>query len=165
MWSIWMIEKRLICSVHCFSFVLSTVSKLTFQSSVSSFVIFNCTCPNEKKTIFFAFWTLECFNWNLHSSIDIRSSKIKRRGIGVRQHNIHTHFSNLRETSPQVNYNRSIKLIGIFEWSQMTLFFYLLSTARTSHGTNNLKMKVPNIFSIMVWSAYPHRMHHWWRGD
>lgn len=24
--------------------------------------------------------------------------------------------------------------------------FYLLSTARTSHGTNNLKMKVPNIF-------------------
>ena len=35
-----MIEKRLICSVHCFSFVLSTVNKLTFQSSVSSFVIF-----------------------------------------------------------------------------------------------------------------------------
>ena len=43
--------------------------------------------------------------------------------------------------------------------------FYLLSTARTSHGTNNLEMKEPNILSIMVWSATSHRMLHWWRGD
>ena len=27
--------------------------------------------------------------------------------------------------------------------------FYLLSTARASRGTNNLEIKVPNIFSIM----------------
>ena len=26
-----------------------------------------CICPNEKKTIFFAFCMLECFNTNLHS--------------------------------------------------------------------------------------------------
>ena len=76
-----------------------------------------CICPNEKKTIFFAFWTLECFNWNLHSLTFDRA-----RLRGVRQRNILTHFSILRETS-QVNYNRSIKLIGIFGWCQMTLFF------------------------------------------
>ena len=29
----------------------------------------------------------------------------------------------LRETSPEENYNRGIKLIGIFGWCQMTLNF------------------------------------------
>ena len=29
----------------------------------------------------------------------------------------------LRESSPEENYNRGIKLIGIFGWCQMTLFF------------------------------------------
>ena len=44
--------------------------------------------------------------------------------------------------------------------------FYLLSTARTSRGTNNLEMKVPNIFSIMFWQepirwapGFDHQIH------
>ena len=112
-----------------------------------------CICPNEKKTIFFAFWTLECFNSNLHSLTFVSGSDSAT----------FTRISAIWER--QVNYNRGIKLIGIFGWCQMTFFFYLLSTARTSRGSNNLKVKVPNIFSIMVWSAHSHRMHHWWRGD
>ena len=80
-----------------------------------------CICPNEKKTIFFAFCMLECFNTNLHGLTFDQA----RRGIGVRQRNIiFSHFSNLREKSPQVNHNRCIKkLIGVFGWCQTTLFF------------------------------------------
>ena len=103
-----MIEKRLICSIHCFRFVLSTANKLTFQSGVSSFVIVVFVLT-KRKLYFLHFERLSVLiNWNLHSlTFD--------RGIGVRQRNIPTHFSNLRETSPQVNYNRSIKLIGILD--------------------------------------------------
>ena len=78
-----------------------------------------CICPNEKKTIFFAFCMLACFNSNLHSLTFDQA----RRGIGVRQRIILTHFSNLREKSPQVNHNRGIKLIGVFGWCQTNLFF------------------------------------------
>ena len=41
----------------------------------------------------------------------------------VKQRNILTHFSNLKEKSPRVNHNRGIKLIGVFGWCQTTSFF------------------------------------------
>ena len=80
-----------------------------------------CICPNEKKTIFFAFCTLECLNTNLHS-LTFDQARL-RDVVSGSDRNIHTHFSNLREKSPKVSHNRGIKLIGVFGWCQMTLFF------------------------------------------
>ena len=36
---------------------------------------------------------------------------------------IHTHLSKLRNKSPQASHNRDVKLIGVFGYCQMTLFF------------------------------------------
>ena len=81
----------------------------------------SCIFPNEKKTIFFAFWTLECFNSNLHS-LTFDRARLSDVVSGSESATF-TRISAIWESSPQVNYNRSIKLIGIFGWCQMTLFF------------------------------------------